>query len=203
MEPPVPDTENFDIPAPRNDANGAGSDEPPPYAAPVEANPGAPPESSDQPAPHPTQTSRHLNRTSSSSNSSSSATPTSKVSGHSNTADTDVRSMTAATTAITDDAISAILADADATTDHNSSAIRHLASRWLRSFPTVRQPVGMIRSAKEDSFDAPPTAISQIQPTLTFNRISRGSMDYVAVMQFSQLQDAIIEDAQSSLRSRR
>jgi len=51
MEPPVPDTENFDIPAPRNDANGAGSDEPPPYAAPVETNPGAPSESSDQPAP--------------------------------------------------------------------------------------------------------------------------------------------------------
>ena len=51
MEPPVPDTENFDIPAPRNDANGAGSDEPPPYASPVETNPGAPPESSDQPAP--------------------------------------------------------------------------------------------------------------------------------------------------------
>ena len=53
----------------------------------------------------------------------------------------------------------------------------------------------MIRSAKEDSFDAPPTAISRIRPTHTFNRISGGSTDYVAVMQSWQLQDEIIEDA--------
>jgi transcription termination factor Rho len=51
MEPPVPGTDNFDIPAPRTDANGATSDDSSNFSAPVEA--GQPPAETAEPATPP------------------------------------------------------------------------------------------------------------------------------------------------------
>jgi len=61
MEPPVPGTDNFDIPAPRTDANGATSDDSSNFSAPVDAGPPpsetaeptSPPQYGNQPAPSP------------------------------------------------------------------------------------------------------------------------------------------------------
>jgi transcription termination factor Rho len=52
MEPPVPGTDNFEIPAPRTDANGAPSDDSTNLGAPVEESP-PPPETAESPAPAP------------------------------------------------------------------------------------------------------------------------------------------------------
>jgi transcription termination factor Rho len=54
MEPPVPGTDNFEIPAPRTDANGAPSDDSTNLGAPVEESP-PPPETAESPAPAPPQ----------------------------------------------------------------------------------------------------------------------------------------------------
>jgi transcription termination factor Rho len=51
MEPPVPGTDNFDIPAPRTDANGATSDDPSDFSAPVDAGP--PPSETAEPTSPP------------------------------------------------------------------------------------------------------------------------------------------------------
>ena len=47
MEPPVPGTDNFDIPAPRTDANGASSDDSSDFRPPVD--PGPPPPDTAEP----------------------------------------------------------------------------------------------------------------------------------------------------------
>jgi len=44
MEPSVPGTENFDIPAPRSDANGNSSDDSPVLHAPADPGPPPPPD---------------------------------------------------------------------------------------------------------------------------------------------------------------
>ena len=59
MEPSVPGTENFDIPAPRSDANGNSSDDSPVLHAPVDTGPPPPPDTADtttsQPPSYPNQ----------------------------------------------------------------------------------------------------------------------------------------------------
>ncbi len=55
MEPPVPGTDNFEIPAPRSDANGAGSDDSPTFSGPVESSspPAEPGDSTETTSPAP------------------------------------------------------------------------------------------------------------------------------------------------------
>jgi transcription termination factor Rho len=53
MEPPVPDTDNFEIPAPRNDANGSGSDDAPAFSGPADASPLPLPENAETNSPPP------------------------------------------------------------------------------------------------------------------------------------------------------
>jgi transcription termination factor Rho len=58
MEPSVPGTDNFDIPAPRSDANGSSSDDSPAFSGPVETGPPPPPDTADttsQPPSYPNQ----------------------------------------------------------------------------------------------------------------------------------------------------
>ena len=50
MEPPVPGTDNFDIPAPRSDANGSASDDSSGFSGPVDTGP-PPSETTEQPPP--------------------------------------------------------------------------------------------------------------------------------------------------------
>jgi len=53
MEPPVPGTDNFDIPAPRSDANGASADDSQPFSGPADAGPPPPPETAETTSPPP------------------------------------------------------------------------------------------------------------------------------------------------------
>jgi transcription termination factor Rho len=53
MEPSVPDTDNFDIPAPRSDANGSSSDDSPAFSGPVDTGPPPPPDTTETTSPAP------------------------------------------------------------------------------------------------------------------------------------------------------
>jgi transcription termination factor Rho len=53
MEPPVSGTDNFDIPAPRSDANGSGSDDSPTFSGPVDTGPPPPPDTAETTSPPP------------------------------------------------------------------------------------------------------------------------------------------------------
>jgi transcription termination factor Rho len=53
MEPSVPGTDNFDIPAPPSDANGSSADDSPPFSGPVETGPPPPPDITETTSPAP------------------------------------------------------------------------------------------------------------------------------------------------------
>ncbi len=53
MEPSVPGTDNFDIPAPRSDANGSSSDDSPAFSGPVETGPPPLPDTTETTSPTP------------------------------------------------------------------------------------------------------------------------------------------------------
>jgi transcription termination factor Rho len=53
MEPSVPGTDNFEIPAPRSDANGSNSDDSPAFSGPIDTGPPPPPDTTETTSPAP------------------------------------------------------------------------------------------------------------------------------------------------------